>query len=361
MHFTQPRTGRRRAFTLVELLVVIAIIAVLVGLLLPAVQSSRESARVNACANNMKQVALALLQTAERESPSRFPARSAWGVETGSPPYPASHHSWIAQILPALDQLPLYDRIDFQAPAWNQSHLGVTLPTLRCASDPEFLNSADSRGLAITNYAGCEGYDWWAARFVGDPQGIVPPINMEMAGVFDQVRLNPLPKVRDSRPVSTPLAAITDGLSNTLLLGEVSSVGFFSSKPGHSGSGVPYPPGRAFARAAFIDLNFGGADGNAINRRPPNSPWRSANTTTGAGWIYNQPTEGETGQPGLGGPVFMTHGGINGQQWGANSLHIGFVNVAMCDGSVRKAFETMDWRAWNMVCSMKDREVIPQW
>ena len=348
---------RVRGFTLVELLVVIAIIALLVGLLLPAVQSSRESARVNACANNMKQVALALLQTAERESPSRFPARSAWGVESGSPRYPASHHSWIAQILPALEQLPLYDGINFQAPAWGQSHLGVTLPTLRCASDPEFLNSADSNGLAITNYCGCEGYDWFAARYVDDPDGIVPAVNMEMAGVFGQVRRTPTSNNQDCRPVATPVAAITDGLSNTLLLGEVTSVSFYSTRPGHSGSGVPFLPGRAFARTAFVDINFGTANQSAMNQ----SPWRRADGRAATGWIYNIPAAGQTGPPGMGGPVFMTYGAINGQQWGVNSLHLGFVNVAMCDGSVRKAFETMDWRTWNMVCSIKDREVIPQW
>jgi prepilin-type N-terminal cleavage/methylation domain-containing protein/prepilin-type processing-associated H-X9-DG protein len=366
MHFTQPRTGRRRAFTLVELLVVIAIIAVLVGLLLPAVQSSRESARVNACANNMKQVALALLQTTERESPSRFPARSAWGVETGSPRYPASHHSWIAQILPALEQLPLYDRINFQAPAWNQSYLGVTLPVLRCASDPEFLNSADSRGLAITNYVGCEGYDWWSARLVPNPNDPAPPpyaamLKMQMAGVFGQVLGTTATGVGATIPISTPLAAITDGLSNTLLVGEVTSVGFFGTQ-GQNGSGVPGTAGRAFARTALIDLNFGGvAKGGGGQGAMNNAPWRQANGRATPGWIYVYPAAGTTGPVGLGGPVFMTYGGINGQTWGVNSMHLGFVNVAMCDGSVRKAFETMDWRTWNMVCSMKDREVIPQW
>jgi len=356
MQLPEPRASRRRAFTLVELLVVIAIIAMLVGLLLPAVQSSRESARVNACGNNMKQVALALLQTAERESPSRFPARSAWGVESGSTPYPASHHSWIAQILPGLEQLPLYDRINFQAPAWNQSHLGVTLPALRCASDPEFLNSADSNGLAITNYVGCEGYDWWKARYVGDPQPPISPVPLTIAGVFDQVPFTNDPSEKRVRPLSTPLAALVDGLSNTLLLGEVTSVGFIGGQASQSGSGVPRSPGRAFARTAFIDLNFGGAGQGAMN----NTPWRRANGN-GSGWIHNIPAASSTGPPGMGGPVFMTYGAINGQQWGVNSKHIGFVNIAMCDGSVRKAFETIDWLTWNMVCSIKDREVIPQW
>jgi prepilin-type processing-associated H-X9-DG protein len=337
------------------LLVVIAIIALLVGLLLPAVQSARESARVNACANNMKQVSLALLQTAERESPSRFPARSAWGVETGSPPYPASHHSWIAEILPALDQLPIYDRINFQAPAWGQSHLGVTLPTLRCGSDPEFLNSADSHGLAITNYVGCEGYDWWKIRVVNEPWAsfVVP---FMVAGIFDQTNLTAGAAAQQGRPVATPLAAITDGLSNTLLVSEVTSAGF-DGPPGQNGLGVPMVPSRAFAHTAFIDLNFGSNGQGCMN----NSPWRRADGAATPGWIYTIPGAGQTGPPGMGGPVFMTYGGINSQRWGVNSLHLGFVNVAMCDGSVRKAFETIDWLTWNRIASIKDREVISEW
>jgi prepilin-type processing-associated H-X9-DG protein len=77
--------------------------------------------------------------------------------------------------------------------------------------------------------------------------------------------------------------------------------------------------------------------------------------------MYNIPAASSTGPPGMSGPVFMTHGAINAHRWGVNSKHIGFVNVAMCDGSARRAFETIDWRAWNMVCIMKDREVIPDW
>jgi prepilin-type N-terminal cleavage/methylation domain-containing protein len=351
-HRGQPRRAVG-GFTLVELLAVIAIIALLIGLLLPAVQSARESARVTGCANNIRQVAFALLQTAERESPSRFPARGTWGIETGSPRYPANHHSWLAQILPALEQQPLYDGIDFQAPAWGQSHLGVTVATTRCPSESEFRDSSTSHGLAITNYVGCEGYDWWASGVRGDTQAGL--VNMNVSSVFGQERINP--GSNRCRPRATALGAISDGLSNTLLIAESTSVGFFGGPPGRNGSGVPGTAGRAFARTAFIDLNFGPHDHNTMNLEP----WRRANGAATGGWIHGIPAQGQTGPPGLGGPVFMTYGAINGHQWGANSLHIGFISIAMCDGSVRKAYETMDWRVWNMVCSMRDREVIPQW
>jgi prepilin-type N-terminal cleavage/methylation domain-containing protein/prepilin-type processing-associated H-X9-DG protein len=94
----------KRAFTLVEVLVVIAIIGVLVGLLLPAVQAARETARRMQCANNLHQMGIAL--HAYHDVHRRFPA----GVV-----YP-NRVMWTAQILPQLEQSPLYSTLDFSQP-----------------------------------------------------------------------------------------------------------------------------------------------------------------------------------------------------------------------------------------------------
>ena len=131
------------------------------------------------------------------------------------------------------------------------------------------MNSADSNGLAITNAVGCEGYVWWAARYVGKPNDPVPAVNMEIAGVLGQVLGRTATGVGATMPCATLLAAITDGLSNTLLVGEVTSVGFDFGTPAQSGSGLPFQPGRAFPRTAFVDLKFGGAGKGAMN----NTPW----------------------------------------------------------------------------------------
>jgi prepilin-type N-terminal cleavage/methylation domain-containing protein len=112
---------RRTAFTLVELLATIAIIGLLIGLLLPAVQSARESARRTTCANNLKQLALACLQY--DGSQGHFPS-GGWGFQWNADPDPglgpAQPGGWTYQVLPFLEQNTVFMMGADGSSPWNE-------------------------------------------------------------------------------------------------------------------------------------------------------------------------------------------------------------------------------------------------
>src|SRR5271156_5763564 len=125
---------RRGGFTLIELLVVISIIGVLIALLLPAVQASREAARRTQCVNNLKQLGVALhtYESTSRSFPPGYVSNfDASGNDTGP------GWGWAAMLLPQIEQGALYATINVKLPIEDSSNTArlQSIPTLLCPSD----------------------------------------------------------------------------------------------------------------------------------------------------------------------------------------------------------------------------------
>jgi prepilin-type N-terminal cleavage/methylation domain-containing protein len=216
---SQPRRG----FTLIELLVVIAIIAILVALLLPAVQQVREAARKSGCQNHLAQIGVAIANydlafevlppgVVNPSGPirSELPPMGPMTLDAAGREIPGGavavaadqyHVSWIVQILPQLDEQNAYRKFDFTQSVYSAANApvrGYVIETLICPSAPQW---PQQNGVAETSYAGCQHDD-------------EAPIAADNRGLF----------FLNSR---VPFEEIADGTSHTLLVGEKTIEDYF--------------------------------------------------------------------------------------------------------------------------------------
>jgi prepilin-type N-terminal cleavage/methylation domain-containing protein len=224
----------RSAFTLVELLVVIAIIGILVALLLPAVQAAREAARRMQCSNNLKQLALAMHNY--EGTYKTFPPA---GIDS-------NQMAWTVMMLSFIEQQPLFDQFNLTQGAWNAFNRigvvqGVKIQAYRCPSatrDTHFsvfnltgvpANQIEADVMTLHYHAVLgprTSVSDQPYNFLGSTSLAFGPIATQ--GVFGKTRQQSATYFVSEK---SPMAEITDGTSNTLLLGEFSWKGYLYWRP----------------------------------------------------------------------------------------------------------------------------------
>jgi prepilin-type N-terminal cleavage/methylation domain-containing protein len=347
----RPWPRVRPGFTLIELLVVITIIAVLIGLLLPAVQAAREAARQAQCANNLKQIALAV-----------HGYHGAWQrLPMGEMPGAFSPN---VAILPYLDQDPLFNGVNFVVlkgfgagpggkkatwlDAMTRTVSQTKIDVFVCPSEVNvWVDDTDSvfdeQGFWAANYAWNSG-TWW-------------PRGRSWDGLFGRSLAE-----GGGTPPDPPLGALglescNDGTSATLLLAEVASG----------------PVLRDASRTSVSDCYRVSGLGPGLTERAAlaacdAAPWQSAPLPWGGTWRYK-------GYPWLEGTLWRgwfntlrtpnqtccVNDTANGWWFmlkPASSYHPGVVKAAMADGGVRTFKETIDRGVWMALSTRAGGEVV---
>lgn len=353
-----PQSGERRAFTLVELLVVMAVISILVGMLLPAVQASREAARRMSCSNNLRQVGLASqnYHAAFKRFPSGY---VSFETADGSAIAQASLDpitwdgapgwGWAAGLLPFFESSAIATSLRYDQPIWsaaNEQAIAATIPLLLCPSvtggdAPFVIRNRSGNPLVIdgrqvrvgrSHYVASHGQEscWGECGsaatgeiFTNIYTGTTTFVDID----GDASRVADGPFFRNSK---TRFRDVLDGTSNTIFFGEHSS---------------------ALSEKTWVGV-VPGAFTHPEVRSPENGPDAAATLTL----VHAGPSGGEldiTGKPiihPINFPTFHV-----GQMF---AQHLEGGHVCMGDGSVQFITEFVDLLIWAELSSMGEGEDI---
>lgn len=361
---TSAASRRAAGFTLVELLVVIAIIGVLVALLLPAVQAAREAARRVSCTNNLKNIGLAILS--HHDVKGHFPFNYGGPYAGESPGKTQSAVGWIVEILPQMEQQPLYDQFkrggafegQFKAnltPTQTGPNLGLAstkngisvkqlmqtqLDVLHCPSDESVLELSDSQTewrrnpVALTSYKGVlddtllgeggggtptfrndgPGIQYISGNYTDPPDTAKYTYATAMHDCHNEIRCRGI-FFRQSFQAPVMISQITDGTSHTFMVGE--DIPAYNK---HS--------------TAFYS----------------NGSWCSCNIPLN--YLVSQPPESLV-DPSLPPELDPWY-----ERQGFRSRHPGGIHFCSADGSVTMVSETVDSQLFRTSCTKNGDEIV---